>query len=144
MSIPFSAHPNDGRDQADTGPLSWVMGEVRDALGRSELALLDAVARDADSRATALRHAKAHLHQAHGALQMVDLDGVPIVTEAIEQLLERLAAAEIGLTPSHAGIVADAYQALLEYLEHLLSGARQQAVRLYPYHKAILEGKSVV
>ncbi|MDP3842386.1 MAG: Hpt domain-containing protein [Oxalobacteraceae bacterium] len=139
MSIPFSTLPNASAGQTDAGPLSWVMGEIRDALGRSGLALQEAVAQDAESRSTSLYHAKTHLHQAHGALQMVDLDGVTVVTEAIEQLLERLAAAQIALAQSHADIVADAYQALLEYLEHLLSGAQQQAVRLYPYHKAVLE-----
>lgn len=139
MSIPFSAHPNGSRDETDTGPLSWVMGEICVALGQSRTALLDAVAQDAESRSTLLYHAKARLHQAHGALQMVDLDGVPVVTEAIEQLLQRLATAQIALTQSHADIISEAYQALLEYLEHVLSGARQQAVRLYPYHKTILE-----
>ncbi|MGV8892927.1 MAG: Hpt domain-containing protein [Burkholderiaceae bacterium] len=141
MNIPFSTHPSDSTDQTDTGPLSWVIGEIRDALGCSRLALQDAVAQDAESRSTALYHAKTHLHQAHGALQMVDLDGVTIVTEAIEQLLERLAADKITLTQNHADIVGDAYQALLEHLEHVLSGAPQQAVRLYPYHKAILEAQ---
>ncbi|MEO8598970.1 MAG: Hpt domain-containing protein [bacterium] len=121
--------------------MSWVIGEIRDALGCSRLALQDAVAQDAESRSTALYHAKTHLHQAHGALQMVDVDGVTIVTEAIEQLLERLAADKITLTQNHADIVGDAYQALLEHLEHVLSGAPQQAVRLYPYHKAILEAQ---
>ncbi|NMM37098.1 MAG: response regulator [Glaciimonas sp.] len=139
MSIPFSAHPDDQPDGTDTGPLSWVIGEIRDALGRSKVALQDAVAQDAESRSTSLHHAKTHLHQAHGALQMVDLDGVTIVTEALELLLERLAAAQITLAQSHADVVGDAYQALLEYLEHVLSGAPQQAVRLYPYHKATLE-----
>ncbi|MGV8898464.1 MAG: Hpt domain-containing protein [Burkholderiaceae bacterium] len=141
MNIPFSTHPSDSTDQTDTGPLSWVIGEIRDALGCSRLALQDAVAQDAESRSTALYHAKTHLHQAHGALQMVDLDGVTIVTEAIEQLLERLAADKITLTQNHADIVGDAYQALLEHLEQVLSGAPQQAVRLYPYHKAILEAQ---
>lgn len=147
MSIPFSAHQNDQSNRAgpnadtDTGPLSWVINEIRDALECSRLALQDAVAQDAESRSTSLYHAKTHLHQAHGALQMVDIDGVTIVTEAVEQLLERLAADKITLTQNHADIVGDAYQALLEYLEHVLSGAPQQAVRLYPYHKAILEAQ---
>lgn len=139
MSIPFSTYQSDSVEPTDIGPLSWVMGEIRDALGRSGLAVQDAAAQDAESRLTALYHAKSHLHQAHGALQMVDLDGVTTVTEAIEQLLEQLASARIALTPHHADIVGDAYRALLEYLEHILSGTRQQAVRLYPYHKAILE-----
>jgi len=143
MSIPFSVLLHDHRDPRmtdnDSGRLSWVIAEIRETLQRSRRALLEAVTQDAESRTTSLYHAKTHLHQAHGALQMVDLDGVTIVTDAIEQLLERLACAHIALTPQHAEIVGDAYQALLEYLEHVLSGMQQQALRLYPYHKAVLE-----
>ena len=46
----------------DTGPLSWVIGEIRDALGRSGAALRDAAGRSLEAQPTLLLHAKTHLH----------------------------------------------------------------------------------
>lgn len=93
--------------QPDTGSLSWVMSEIREALGQSLRALryLSApddgvsvsgpvVKRSGDpvttryDHTTALQFAKTQLHQAHGALQMVDIEGVTIITETVENLLE--------------------------------------------------------
>src|SRR5438876_4289632 len=99
MSSHFSVVPQGSRDSVDTGSLSWVMGEIREAFARSNAALHDAIAQDAESRTTSLYHAKTHLHQAHGALQIVDIEGVALVTEVLEQLLERIASAQIALAP---------------------------------------------
>jgi chemosensory pili system protein ChpA (sensor histidine kinase/response regulator) len=122
----------------DTGPLSWVMAEVAEALARSRTALQEAATRPADEQATLLQHAKTHLHQAHGALQMVDVDGAGLFAEAAEQVLERFQDGTLECDPPHAAILADGYQAVTEYLEQLLLGAPQQAVRLFPYYRAIL------
>ena len=67
MTTPSSASSSGTRDDFDTGPLSWVMGEIREALTRSKTSLNEALAQDADSQSTALRLAKTYLHQAHGA-----------------------------------------------------------------------------
>ena len=44
MTTPSSAFPRGIRDDFDTGPLSWVLGEIREALNRSKTALHQAVA----------------------------------------------------------------------------------------------------
>src|SRR6476469_5882945 len=95
--------------QFDTGPLSWVIGEIRDALGRSRGALDEAAARGADARATSLQHAKTHLHQAHGALQMVDVEGVGLMTQAAEQALERMRDGSLECNAANCAAVADGY-----------------------------------
>lgn len=123
----------------DSGPLSWVMVEIREALGRSRTALFEAGGRQRDERDTALQHAKSHLHQAHGALLMVDVDGVGQLTQAAEQALERFKDGTLDCSVGHAQVVADLYQALIEYLEELLSGAPFQPVRLFPYYRALQE-----
>ncbi|MGZ3184493.1 MAG: Hpt domain-containing protein [Telluria sp.] len=123
----------------DTGPLSWVIAEIRDALGRSRDALREAAALPADTQATALQHAKSHLHQAHGALQIVDVDGVTGMTQAAERAIDRFREEALACTEAHAQVVADAYQAVVEYLEELLGGAPQQATRLFPYYRALHE-----
>jgi chemosensory pili system protein ChpA (sensor histidine kinase/response regulator) len=126
----------------DTGPLSWVIGEIRDALERSAKALQDAAGRSLEAQPTLLLHAKTHLHQAHGALQMVDVEGVDRLTGAAEKALDRFKDGSLAISPDHAAVVGEAYQALVDYLEELLGGAgaiHQQPVRLFPYYRALQE-----
>jgi chemosensory pili system protein ChpA (sensor histidine kinase/response regulator) len=123
----------------DTGPLSWVIGEIRDALERSAKALRDAAGRSPDAQPTLLLHAKSHLHQAHGALQMVDVAGVLRISEAAEQVIDRFKDGAPALDAGRAGVVGEAYRALVEYLEELLDGAAPQPVRLFPYYRALQE-----
>ena len=141
MTTSSSLPSHDARDNFDTGPLSWVMGEIREALNRSKTAIHDAVAQDPDSRQTSLRHAKSYLHQAHGALQIVDIDGLAIITETVEDLLDRVDAGQLALTADLAKSIDGGYQALIEYLEELLSGMPHQPVRLFPYYRTLLEAR---
>ncbi|MFZ6863417.1 Hpt domain-containing protein [Undibacterium sp. Ji67W] len=129
------------QDQFDTGPLSWVMAEVREAVTNAGKMLKEALAQDTETRSTTILHAKSYLHQAHGALQIVDIDGVSIVTETIEELLERLQSGQIEMSPANVEVILDAFHAVLRYLEDLLSGAAHQPVRLFPYYRALLELK---
>ncbi len=119
----------------DTGPLSWVIGEIRDALGRSGTALRDAAGRSQEAQPTLLLHAKTHLHQAHGALQMVDVEGVNVLGGAAERLIDRVKDGQVPCTPETVKVVQDAYQALVEYLDELLAGSPQQPARLFPYYR---------
>ncbi|WP_229414195.1 Hpt domain-containing protein, partial [Zemynaea arenosa] len=123
----------------DTGPLSWVMAEIRDALSRSRASLEEAARQGADAQATSLQHAKTHLHQAHGALQMVDVEGVGLMTQAAEDALERFKSGGLEVTPERVEVVGEGYQAVAEYLEELLAGAPQQPARLFPYYRALQE-----
>ncbi|PWF54665.1 Hpt domain-containing protein, partial [Massilia glaciei] len=125
--------------QFDTGPLSWVMGEIRDALGRSKTVLLEALAQAGDARSASLQLAKTHLHQAHGALQMVDVEGVGAMTSAAEQVLSSLKDGTFECDAASVAAVTDAYQAVVEYLDELLSGNAPQPSRLFPYHRALRE-----
>ena len=127
------------RPRFDSAPLSWVIAEIGEALGRSRAALDDASMHHADARSTSLQHAKTHLHQAHGALQMVDVEGVGLMTAAAEQALERMRDASLACSPAHCAAVADAYQAVIEYLADLVAGAAPQPTRLFPYYRALQE-----
>ena len=122
----FSTPP---QPQLDTGPLSWVMVEIRESLARSRTALVEAGGRAAEDQATQLQHAKSHLHQAHGALQMVDIDGVSHMTELAEAALDRFKAGTVKCSTDHVEAVSQLYQALVEYLEELLEGAPSQPAR---------------
>ena len=105
MSTPTSAPTLGVRDNFDAGSLSWVMGEIREALTKSKAALHDALTQDADAQSTSLRHAKSYLHQADGALQIVDIDGVAIITETTEDLLERIESGQIALTATAVDVI---------------------------------------
>ena len=65
---------SDTAQDFDLGPLSWVHGEIDQALGRGleSLAAFKAAPQDA----TPLKQSRTHIHQAAGALQMVGLDAV--------------------------------------------------------------------
>lgn len=123
----------------DTGPLSWVIGEIRDALTRAATSLRDAAGRSPEAQPTLLLHAKSHLHQAHGALQMVDVEGVGVFTAAAEAVLDRFKDGQLACNAESVQVVLDAFGALGEYLDELLGGARQQPARLFPYYRDMVE-----
>jgi chemosensory pili system protein ChpA (sensor histidine kinase/response regulator) len=130
---------SDSSEAFDIGPLSWVMAEVREAITSAGRLVLDAVTQEPEEAATTVLQAKSYLHQAHGALQIVDIDGVSLVAETIEDTLERIQSAQLELNPHSASFINDALNAILAYLESLLSGAPHQPVRLFPYYRALLE-----
>ncbi|CAN5897295.1 hypothetical protein BH11PSE12_BH11PSE12_19320 [soil metagenome] len=141
MTSGFSNSPEISQEQFDIGPLSWVMAEIREAITNAGKLLSSAVNQDAEAQSTTLLQAKSYLHQAHGALQIVDVDGVSIVTETIEDIIERLQSGQLDINDAHIGIIVDAFHAILRYLEDLLSGSEHQPVRLFPYYRALLEIK---
>ncbi|WP_241672951.1 hybrid sensor histidine kinase/response regulator [Lacisediminimonas profundi] len=123
----------------DTGPLSWVMNEIREALQRSRTLVDEALKQDPETQSTSLRQARSFLHQAHGALQVVDIDGVSVITDAIEKMLDSVLAAKPVFSEGVARAHGSACVAIVEYLEELLSGGMQQPVRLFPYYKSVLQ-----
>lgn len=141
MTSASSMSSDKGQEQFDIAPLSWVMTELREALTSAGKLLGEAVAQDADTRATSLLQAKTYLHQAHGALQIVEIEGVAIVTETVEELIERIQAGKLEITQVAVAKMTEAFYAVLRYLEDLLAGNPQQPVRLFPEYRALLELK---
>lgn len=127
------------RPSFDTGPLSWVIGEIRDALARASTSLREAAGRSPEAQPTLLLHAKTHLHQAHGALQLVDVEGVGVYTGAAEAVLDGFKNGELPCTVDSVQVVLDAFGALGEYLDELLAGMPQQPARLFPYYRDMVE-----
>jgi len=70
----------------DLGPLSWVQQEIDQSLARG-LDALAALRANPDDRSH-LKHARTHVHQAAGAIQMVGLDAVVAFTDEIERRAE--------------------------------------------------------
>ena len=68
----------------DLGPLTWVKGEIDLALTRAAEALGQY---ETGNDVMQLRFGRTHIHQVHGALSIVGLDGVTQLTESLEALL---------------------------------------------------------
>ena len=126
------------QNKFDTGPLSWVMAETREALMNAKRSLHEALDQSEESQSTLLKHAKTYLHQAHGALQMVDVDGVAKLSEIIEILLDRMTDGQLSIETSHTGPIELALDAIQEYLDELLVSGIQQPVRLFPCYSSLL------
>ena len=66
----------------DKGSLLWVKAEIDSTLARAS----DALSQYATNKdAAVLKHAKTHLHQAYGALDLVELTGLARFCEEVEQ-----------------------------------------------------------
>ena len=126
-------------DDFDIGPLTWVKGEIEQALARAGEALAAYAANPADVKQ--LKFCKTHLHQAHGALEIIGLDGVTRLTEESERLIDSLDNGGLALTPSVRAALDAALKALGVYLDELVDGAPHQPVRLYPAYKAVMEAR---
>ena len=85
-----------------------------------------------------MRNARNQIHQANGALQLLDLRGVALVTEAIEHLTRRFETDPKECAPTPIRTIETALSAVMAYLEGLLSGRPNQPIKLYPYYRDVL------
>ncbi len=126
--------------------LSWCIGEIRHSLTEVQN-LLEATVAPGDGAAAAgeapdsgrLAAARMALHQAYGALAVVEMPGATVVVREAERVLDVL---ENGSLAVSAGVVArigNALTALPEYLDDLLRGTPDQPLYLYPAYRALLE-----
>ncbi|MBL8383779.1 MAG: Hpt domain-containing protein [Burkholderiales bacterium] len=123
----------------DIGPLTWVKDEIRQALERAGEAITEYAASPLDT--TRLKFCKTHLHQAHGALEIVGLEGVTRLTEECEQLLEAIEVGTVPITTDVARIVVEAFTALTAYLDGLVEGRPHQPVRLFPAYRQVMAAR---
>ena len=120
----------------DIAPLAWVIDEIRNSLTDAVNGLKAFVANKQD--VDQIRNARNQIHQANGALQLLDLRGVALVTEAIEHLTRRFEADPKECSPAPIRTIETALSAVMAYLEGLLSGRPNQPIKLYPYYRDVL------
>jgi chemosensory pili system protein ChpA (sensor histidine kinase/response regulator) len=117
--------------ELDIGPLSWVKGEIDLALERAGTSL---TAFAADSSGDGLVKARAGMHQAHGALAIVGLEGITEFADAIEQLLAAIADGSAKDTTAAIAATHSGFTALRGYLDDLMAGHPDQPLKLLgPY-----------
>ncbi len=119
----------------DLGPLSWVQGEIDQALGRG----LDALAsfRASGKDVSSLKHARTHIHQATGAIQMVGLDAVAAFTDEIERQLARLEELPRSEAQAACDTIDRGCRKLRIFLDELVNGAAPVPLKLFPEYEAM-------
>ena len=125
----------------DLGPLSWVQPEIDEALRRGLEALAAYAAAPED--ATALKHARTHVHQAAGAIQMVGLDAVVAFTDEIERQLSDLDERTASETSAVSLCVDRACRKLQIFLDELVNGAPAVPLKLFPEYEAMQRARGV-
>ena len=120
----------------DVAPLAWVIDEIRSSLAEALSGIKGFLGNKGD--VDRLRGAGAQIHQITGALQLLDLRGVTLVTEAIEALLARWGSEPGECLPAAVRAVDATLGAVRNYLEGLLAGAQIPPIRLFPYYREIL------
>lgn len=118
----------------DLGPLTWVKGEIDLALQRAEQALDEYVA-SADR--TQLKFCRTHVHQVHGALAMVGLDGITLLTESTEALLAGMEDERLPSGDAAVAVLRQTMSALRQYLDDLMAGEPNHPLVLLPVYQAL-------
>lgn len=124
----------------DLGPLTWVKAEIDLALQRAEEALGQ---RETVADATQIKFCRTHVHQVHGALSIVGLDGVTQVTESLDALLAGLEENRLTADLSTIGVLRQAISELRRYLDDLMVGEPNQPLRLLPVYRALADARGL-
>ncbi|MBV8658633.1 MAG: Hpt domain-containing protein [Burkholderiales bacterium] len=116
----------------DLGSLIWVKGEIDQALEKSNQCLKK-FATTAD--AAELKFAQTHLHQVRGAVEMVGLAGAAKFAEELEVSIRAVEHGEA--QPDVLAAVTDAAASLAQYLESLINGSPDLALKLLPAYRRV-------
>ncbi|HRH13914.1 MAG TPA: Hpt domain-containing protein [Azonexus sp.] len=122
----------------DLGPLTWVRGEIDLALERAMEALGQ---HERSGDATHLRFCRTHIHQVHGALSIVGLDGVTPIVESLEALTGLLENGQLQTTAEVSATLVRAIESIRGYLDDLLAGEPNQPLRLLPTYVALAKAR---
>jgi len=128
--------------ELDIGPLTWVKGEIDQALDQARQNLAGFFGNPSDL--SPLRYCLTHLHQVNGAILMVGLEGAARVSGEIENLVAALEKQEISPTSANIEVVNQAIAALSKYLSSLLDGEPDVPLRLYPVYKSLHQARNAL
>jgi len=131
----------DTAPEFDLGPLSWVQGEIDQALTRGVEGLATFKAAPQDT--TSLKHARTHIHQAAGAIQMVGLDAVTAYTDEIERQLDRLEALPPAEAQANCDLIDRACRKLKIFLDEVVGGALPIPLKLFPEYELMQQARGI-
>lgn len=119
----------------DIGPLSWVKDEIDRALRQvSEILEQYKLAEDDPAK---LRQARTYLHQVTGAIEMVGLQGVTLVSQETEKLVGALETGQLAIDQSMLELVGKACHEIEHYLDELLNGKPNLELQLLPIYQQL-------
>lgn len=127
----------DYSNDIDMMTLSWTVPEIRESLQQVAQALGEHLANPHSQ--DAIKRARLHLHQTHGALQVADLPGVTLLTNEAEQILAGFEDGSLQPDEQNIATLNLVLRAVTEYLEDLQSSGKMVPVLvLYPYYRDLL------
>ena len=147
-----TSHQADARadaavNAADLGPLAWVLDETRKSI-ESASKLLKRFAHESEAArgvdiasvdASQLRLARQQLHQAVGALEMVEQPIPARMVRGMEAAVQQLVLHPETCNESTAATLERAGFALVDYLEGQLNGRARSALGLFPQFRQVQE-----
>jgi chemosensory pili system protein ChpA (sensor histidine kinase/response regulator) len=131
----------DTAPEFDLGPLSWVQGEIDQALSRGVEGL--AAFKAAPQDTTGLKQARTHIHQAAGAIQMVGLDAVTAYTDEIERQLSRLEELPPDDAQASCDLLDRACRKLKIFLDEVVGGANPVPLKLFPEYEQMQQARGI-
>jgi chemosensory pili system protein ChpA (sensor histidine kinase/response regulator) len=128
----------------DVGPLVWILREVDASLDAARASIRKFLreqqesARDGTVADTStLRSAKAQIHQAVGAVQVVGVPGAATFLRALEAALERCVQRPELLSSDNQAMLEKAMNALRDYMQSIIAGRKPQPVKLFVQYAAV-------
>ena len=119
----------------DTGPLSWVKSEIDHALQQTRDTL--SKFRPGEDDPAQLRNARTYLNQVSGAIEMVGLQGVALVSQETKKLLEQLENQTLPVNAAAIDLLQRTIDAICIYLDDLVKGKPNLELRLFPLYQEI-------
>jgi len=105
--------------------LDWIKGELLETLNDARQALEAYVESDRDE--TRMRACLTGLHQVHGTLVMLELTGVTLLADHLEQLAQKMLGGEIEDEPGASQVLMQGILELPGHIEEIQSGAPDSA-----------------
>ena len=142
---PFAA--NHDSSAVDLGPLSWVVGSLRETLDGVSGQLIQfssAIAAASGHHlstldTTPLRLAAQGLHEAAGALDLIERPAAAQMVGAMEHSVRLFVESPELCTPDAARLVAQAGSSVIDYLASVLGGRPDYSVGLFPIYREVAE-----
>jgi chemosensory pili system protein ChpA (sensor histidine kinase/response regulator) len=130
----------------DLTTLAWCLPEIRSSMQKAEESLQAFYAQPEQPDTDALGVASKSIQQAHGALRVLSLQGVELLTQEAIALIDGIAKKTIAdgvlLKPTLTALQSS-FSAVIGYLESLERGEMAQPIYLFVYYRDILLCKGV-
>ncbi|MCL2161258.1 MAG: Hpt domain-containing protein [Betaproteobacteria bacterium] len=123
-------------NEPDLGLLTWVKGEIDQALSHADESLQAALGLAEGS--SKIQFAQTHLNQAKGALSIIELDGLTRFVAALDLFLAELAQGKLPIDETQIALGRRALASIANYLEELSHGAPDQPLRLLPLYQELV------